>query len=103
MKRDEALHILTLHQQDLSTFGIKRLAVFGSVARDSARPTSDVDVLVEFDGPPTFDGYIDLNVYLETLLQRPVDLVTAASLRESWRDAIEQEACDVPELRPLSR
>lgn len=103
MKRDEILDTLTRHCQDLSTFGLKRLAVFGSVARDAACPTSDVDVLVEFDGPPTFDRYIDLNLYLESLLQCPVDLVTAASLRETWRSAIEQEACDVPGLRSFSR
>lgn len=102
MKRDEALETLTRHRRDLSAFGVKRLAVFGSVARDAAGPTSDVDVLVEFNAAPTFDGYINLNLYLETLLQRPVDLVTFASLRESWRGNIEQEACDVPGLRPIS-
>ncbi|MBI2939097.1 MAG: metallopeptidase family protein, partial [Chloroflexi bacterium] len=55
-------------------FGVKSLALFGSVARDEAGPESDVDVLVEFDGPPTFDQYIGLKLYLEDLLGAHVDL-----------------------------
>lgn len=44
------------------------------------RAGSDVDVLVDFDGPATFDGYFDLKDYLEGLLCRPVDLVTRKGL-----------------------
>ncbi len=39
--------------------------VFGSVARDEATSTSDVDVVVEFDGPTTFDGYFEVKERLE--------------------------------------
>ena len=35
MKRQEALEILTAHQEELSAFGLRRLALFGSVARDA--------------------------------------------------------------------
>jgi predicted nucleotidyltransferase len=48
MRRDEALAILTAHQEELKEYGVKSLAIFGSVARDEARPDSDVDLLVEF-------------------------------------------------------
>jgi uncharacterized protein len=51
MQRDEALAILTDHRQDLENFGVKSIAIFGSVARNEARGDSDVDVLVEFAGP----------------------------------------------------
>lgn len=37
-------------------FGVRELAVFGSVARGEASATSDLDVLVDFDGTTTFDG-----------------------------------------------
>ncbi|WP_448540960.1 nucleotidyltransferase family protein, partial [Roseiflexus sp.] len=48
MKKEEVIRRLTDHRQELAQFGIKSLALFGSVVRDEARPTSDVDLLVEF-------------------------------------------------------
>jgi predicted nucleotidyltransferase len=48
---------------------MKSLALFGSVARDDATDTSDVDVLVDFGAPPTFDQYMGLKIFLEDLLQ----------------------------------
>jgi uncharacterized protein len=55
MKRDEAMSILKQYEQPLKSFGVESLAIFGSVARDEAHPESDIDILVEFSEPPTFD------------------------------------------------
>ena len=56
MKRDEVLGALSRHRAQMEPrFGIKSLALFGSMARDDAAPDSDVDVLVEFPSPPTLD------------------------------------------------
>ena len=51
MKRDEVLAILAAHREQLQEMGVKSLNLFGSVARDEARPDSDVDFLVEFNRP----------------------------------------------------
>ena len=51
MRRDEALRLLAAHREEIARFGVKSLAIFGSVARDEAGPDSDVDVLVEFSVP----------------------------------------------------
>ncbi len=48
MKRDRVLSIVNAHQAELHDLGVKSLEIFGSVARDEARPDSDVDFLVEF-------------------------------------------------------
>lgn len=103
MKRDEVIRILAQHGDQIAEFGIRRLALFGSVARDRANSRSDVDFLVEFEGPATFDRYIELSFFLEELLGCRVDLVTASSLRASMRPNVEQDAIDVPGLRPVSR
>ena len=92
MKRDEALQILSEHREDLKEFGVKRLAVFGSVARDEAGPESDVDVLVEFEGAATFDGYMGLKFFLEDVLGRRVDLVTRKTLKPRLAPHVEREA-----------
>ena len=96
MKRDEIIRILQAQREELmSRFGILSLSLFGSVVRDEARVTSDVDVLVEFPAPPTFDQYMGLKLYLEDLLQRKVDLVTRRALKERVRPYVEKEALRV--------
>jgi len=89
--RSEVVRRLTEHRQELTRFGVKSLAVFGSVVRHEAQPASDVDLLVEFDGRATFDQYMDLKFYLEELLGCRVDLVTRKSLKPRLRPIVERE------------
>jgi uncharacterized protein len=72
-------------------FTVQRIGVFGSFARGDAGPGSDVDIIVEL-GEPTFDHYMDLKFYLEEILQRPVDLVLADTIKPRLRPVIEREA-----------
>jgi predicted nucleotidyltransferase len=96
MNRDQVLSELRRHRQEIEQrFAIKPLSVFGSAARDELREDSDIDVLVEFKGKATFDGYMDLKFYLETLLGRNVDLVTQDAVKPRMRPMIEQEAIHV--------
>ena len=54
MNRQRALELLSRSKPELQTrFGVTRLALFGSTARDTASSGSDVDVLVAFDGAAT--------------------------------------------------
>lgn len=97
MERDEALRVLSEHREELRRFGVRRLAVFGSVARDEAGPRSDVDVLVEFD-PEAHVGlfeFVRLKDYLEEVLGREVDLGTFRSLKRRMRERVLGEAVDV--------
>ena len=82
MKNTEIIRLLRQHRDELrKRFGVKSLAVFGSVARGEAGPDSDVDILVEFEGRATFDRYMGLKFFLEDLLGRRVDLVTRKALK----------------------
>lgn len=83
-------------RQDIrQRFSVRRLSVFGSVVRDEADDSSDVDVLVVFDRQANFDIFMELKFYLEDLLGMGVDLVTDKALRPQVRRAIEQEMIDV--------
>ncbi len=80
-----------LRQTELSVlcrrYGVRRLDLFGSAVTDAFDPArSDVDFLVEFDEDPArlFDRYFGLKESLEALYGRPVDLVTAGSLRNPY-------------------
>jgi predicted nucleotidyltransferase len=73
-------------------FGVRRLRIFGSWARGTATPSSDVDLLVAFDGPATARRFYGLQLFLEDLLQQPVDLVTEQALRQELRPSVEADA-----------
>lgn len=96
MTKDETLRRLKVVKTDLAhRFGVTDLALFGSLARDGAGVTSDVDILVSFDGPATSRRYFGVQFYLEDLLGRPVDLITDNGIRPELRPFIEQEAIHV--------
>ena len=96
MTRSETLELLKEHKAVLAErFGVTRLALFGSTARDEATVSSDVDILVAFDGPATASRYFGVQFYLEDLLGRPVDLVTDKALRKRLRAFVERDAIAV--------
>lgn len=96
MNKLQAIQSLTKTKALLNQrFGVTRLALFGSTARDTAMPNSDIDILIDFDGIATSQRYFGVQFYLEDLLGCPVDLVTEKALRKELRPYIESEAIDV--------
>jgi hypothetical protein len=84
-KREEILGIAARH-------GVKRVRVFGSAARGEAGAGSDIDFLIEVEGPttPWFPG--GLVADLEKLLGRRVDVVEPESLSGPFRDNVLRDA-----------
>jgi len=96
MNRQQIIDILNAHYSEIEReFNVRQLRVFGSAARDELRPDSDIDILVGFKGPATFDGYMDLMFYLERLLGSKIDLVTEKGLRKEVRPNVEKDAIRV--------
>ncbi len=90
MLRDKIIEKLRADRPVLETYGVKAIAVFGSVARGEANADSDVDVLVEYheESIPGLFGFVNLRRHLEDVLERRVDLATPKALHPSLRDAI---------------
>ncbi len=81
LTRDRAVQLLRQNREYLSAeFGVSRIGLFGSVARDESTDSSDVDIVVEFSRPIGF-RFVDLADYLEGLLGHKVDLLTSAGVR----------------------
>lgn len=76
-------------------YGLTSLGLFGSVAKDTEGPDSDVDILVAFTGEPTFARYMGLKEDLEALLARRVDLVTTTGLKPRIRERVLAELIHV--------
>lgn len=92
MSKERILSLLAGQREDiLVKFGVKKLGIFGSAARDDMRNGSDVDILVEFQDAATFDKYMDLKAYLEALLGTSVDLVTEEALKPRMRPFVEKD------------
>lgn len=80
------------HVGAIRAFGVERLGVFGSFARDEARADSDVDLFVEFAaGQKTLKNLVGLSRTLHELLGRKVELVTPAALNAFTGKYILQE------------
>jgi predicted nucleotidyltransferase len=93
VQRDKAdiLRVIREKQPELADiFIVRRIGVFGFFARDNARAESDEDILVEL-AEPTFDHYMDLKFYPEEVLNRPVDLVMADTVKPRLRPIIGKE------------
>ena len=89
MKQEVVLQTLKQKNAELiNKFGVKSLQLFGSVARDDATSTSDVDLLVEVSRPVGYFGLFALQDYLEKLLGCPVDLGTPDSLRPYIKERV---------------
>ncbi len=77
----EVIERLQGAKEDLASFGVKGLGLFGSLVTGQHSAASDVDILVEFaPDRHTFDDFMDLSFFLEELLGRRVELVTPESL-----------------------
>ncbi len=91
MRRVEVLGILAKHRDQIKGLGVGSLDLFGSVARDEARPDSDVDLLVEFAIEATLFDLFRVRRYLEDILQCKVDLGTKSALRQHLREPVLRE------------
>lgn len=98
MQREDAIRILQDHRDELAReFGVKSLALFGSVARGDANSSSDVDLLIEFDSRPVGLFHLArLHARLCELLDaEKIDLVLRGSVYPALQENILGEAVDV--------
>lgn len=95
--RDEVVDRLKAHPDIMERFGVRSLSLFGSVVRDEARPTSDIDLMVDFlpGQPGGLFRYVELKHALEGLLGRPVDLITSGNIKPRLRKRILEECMPV--------
>lgn len=95
--RDYIFETIERNIEAIRNLGVKRLGLFGSVARGDQGETSDLDFLVEFERT-SFDAYMDLKFFLEDLFNCQIDLVTTSAIRLELREGILKEAVYVPQL-----
>ncbi|MGC9398037.1 MAG: nucleotidyltransferase family protein [Anaerolineae bacterium] len=81
LTKEDVIEILRENYPYLvSEYGVKRIGLFGSYARNKPTETSDVDLVVEFDQPIGF-RFVEFTEYLERLLGKQVDVLTPAGIQ----------------------
>lgn len=96
LSRRQVIASLMEAEAEIRHLGVRRLALFGSFARDEEGIDSDVDLLVEFvSGQKSYDRFFALSELLEGLFGRRVDLVTTEALSPFIGPSILAEAADV--------
>ena len=77
MQKEKILNLLRKNRKIIRQFGVKRIGIFGSVARDEASEKSDIDIVVEFErGKATFRNVARLIDFLQNLFGKEIDLLT---------------------------
>ena len=71
----------------LREYSVKQIGLFGSFSDDSNTIESDIDLLVEFEKPIGWK-YFSLEIYLENIFGRKIDLVTKNALKEQIKESI---------------
>ena len=70
-------------------FHVKEIGIFGSYVRSEDNQYSDIDILVEFEkGHKDFFNYMRLKYYLESILQKKIDLVMKGAIKPMLKKSI---------------
>ena len=91
--RDQILSMLKVYYLcNKSMWGIERIGLFGSFARNEGRADSDIDIIITLTKPDLF-RYAAIAKQLETVFGRRVDLISSKSqFPEAFKNRLEEEA-----------
>jgi len=96
MKRTDVIRVLKQHETELKELGVEHLFLFGSVARDDANDSSDVDLFFDHArGRIGLYELMDVKERAQKILGQRTDIMTRASLHPVLREKIEETALRV--------
>jgi len=97
MKTKEEIIKILKNKKDFlkKKYKVKNIALFGSYVRGENKPTSDIDILVEFYEPISLLKFIELENYLSDILGTKVDLVVKSAIKKNIKKHVFKEMLEV--------
>ena len=93
MNRDRALQVLNDLLPQFREYGVRDVTLFGSVARNEAGNTGDIDIVIDFEAEAeSFENLMNVADLLDARFDSPVDLVTVTGLSPYLAAAVQEEA-----------
>jgi predicted nucleotidyltransferase len=71
----------------LKDYSVKKIGIFGSFSDNSFSKDSDIDILIELERPIGW-RFFTLEIFLEKIFRRKIDLVTKSALKQQIKDQI---------------
>lgn len=91
MTKKEVIDFIKAHKADIQKFGVVKIGLFGSYAREENISDSDIDIIVRFmDVESKYNAYFGLKNYLEDALKIKIDLCREEDIRKEFKDAIKR-------------
>jgi uncharacterized protein len=80
--QDHIISTIEKHKTGLAPFGVRKVGLFGSYARNEQTQNSDIDILVDLDPEKeTFDNFMSICDYIDQLFNgEKVEVVTRSGL-----------------------
>ena len=98
MDFDTLKSIIEAHRDELRELGVRRVRVFGSVARGEATERSDVDLIVDTVAGTSLFGWGDIHNHLSEWLGVGVDIVDPASIKGRMASEVWSDVRDVTQI-----
>ena len=86
-KNDILLKLKELKPTLYKEYAVNKIGLFGSFSDETFNEDSDIDILVELERPIGWK-YFSLEIYLENIFYRKIDLVTKNALKDQIKDQI---------------
>ena len=92
MNKNEILNFLKEHKEELKKkYGVTKIGLFGSYARDEQKENSDIDLAVEIESSNKFRSFFSLKYYLEDTFSNKLDLGIESALKPIVKQHILKE------------
>ncbi|WP_456453268.1 nucleotidyltransferase family protein [Hydrogenimonas sp.] len=96
LSKEEILATLRSHKEEIrNRFGIEKMALFGSVARNEATPSSDVDIAIIKMRKKSYWTLLDFMEYVGELLGKRVDAGFYEGMRPTIKQFVEKDLVNV--------
>ncbi len=89
LTKNKIISELEAHKNEIRSYGVKEITLFGSYAQERAKKESDLDFLVVFElGRGLYDDYVNLKSFLRSIFKKEIDLIKPNLIREELKKEI---------------